>query len=301
MNRSVSGRRGGASPRGATWTRPGQVQATKHSQLRDPEDAGDPEDDRVDEKADRAQPGLHDDRDGQEEERAEALGDPHHAGRDESPLRLREDRAVPGQEVGAADRGGGSGQAHHGRDRDDGDRRRDEMELVEDHDAGQHEPTRLADGEDAERHEAQVAVGAPQERRDQQLRGAEGEREDADHRGGRGGRSQRQQERDGEAVAGQREDGGRGPADPLERAVPRPAECSPLVDGRARAAGNSGTGQVDSEAIGRGHGPMVARSHGGPGPAVQSMVIVRPLPSSSRMSMIGPRRPVRRASRTRSA
>src|SRR5487761_1930547 len=95
MNRSVSA----GSDVDPAW----QVQATKHAQLCDREDAGDSEDDRVDEEADRAQPGLHDDRDGQEEESAEALGDPHHAGRYESPLRLREDRAVPGQEVGAAD------------------------------------------------------------------------------------------------------------------------------------------------------------------------------------------------------
>ena len=195
MNRFVSGLRGGAWPRGATRTRPGccrlrRTASSASEESRDREDHG------VDQQPDRPQAGLHEERNGQEQHGAQPLGDPHHAGRDEAPVALREDGAVPGQEVGATDGGGGPGDAHHGRDRHDGDGGRDEMELLEEHHAGQHEAARLAQREDAERYPAQVPVGATKERRDEQLGRAERVREDADDRG-RGDRgSQREQERD---------------------------------------------------------------------------------------------------------
>ena len=205
---------------------------------------------------------------------------------------------------------------------------------LEEHDAGQHEAARLAQREDAERHPAQVPVGATQERRDEQLGRAERVREDADDRG-RGDRgSQREQERDREAVPGQREDGSRGRPDPVERPKAPLAERSPLVDRGPRAGrdaepaerrhppppdaftevGGSGAGvgaaRLARECLGApGYGsraaagsrPRQAPARDGAASVDQSIVIVSPLSSSSRMSTMGPRRPVLSASRTRSA
>ena len=96
-------------------------------------------------------------------------------------------------------------------------RRREDAGDVEQDDRRQHEPAGLADGEDRQGDAAQVAVGAPQERRDQELGGREGEREDPDDRRHGGRRPEGEEERDRQAVAGEGDDR-RGPdADPLVR------------------------------------------------------------------------------------
>ncbi len=97
------------------------------------------------------------------------------------------------------------------------------------------------------------------------------------------------------AVAGQGEDGRRADPDAVERPVAVVAEGPPLVDGEACAGGEAWSRRGGEPR----HAPMV-RGRESRAAAPQSTVIVTPEPSSSVTSMIGPRMPVRSASRTRS-
>ena len=105
---------------------------------------------------------------------------------------------------------------------------------MEQDDAGEHEPTGLAKGKDDDRDAAQVAVGPPEERRDQELRGREREGQDPDDRRHRGRRPEREQKGDRQAVAGEGDDSGRSDPDPLVRPESPMAEGAPLVDGQPR-------------------------------------------------------------------
>ena len=117
--------------------------------------------------------------------------------------------------------------------------------------------------------------------------------QDPDDRRHGGRRAEGEQERDRQAVAGEGDDGGRSDPDPLVGPVAPVAEGAPLVDGepgaRMGGAGGKGRGAAGTR-----------RWYAAVPPGRQSRVIVTPEPSSSVTSTIGPRRPVRIASRTRS-
>ena len=219
------------------------AKADHRGQLADPGQPGREEDARVDREPHGVEARLHAQGHRQQESRAQSLGDPHDARGHEAALRLREDGAVPGQQVGAPDRARRAAEAHHDRDGADGGRRRKDAGDVEQDDAGEHEPTGLAEGKDGDRDAAQVAVGAPEERRDQELGGREREGQDPDDRRHRGRRPEGQQERDGQAVAGKRDDGGRSHADPLVGPEAPVAEGTPLVEGDSGAGRKARAGR----------------------------------------------------------
>ena len=269
------------------------AKADDSGELADPGQPGRQEDDGVDREPHGVEARLHAEGHRQQESRAQPLGDPHDARGDEAALRLREDGAVPGQQVGAADGARRAAEAHDDGDGTDRGRRWQDAPHVEQDDAGEDEPAGLAEGEDRHRDAAQVAVRAPEEGRNQELGGREREGQDPDDRRHRGRRPEGQQERDGQAVAGKGDDGGRSDADPLVGPEAPVAEGAPLVDGQPRPGGRRGRGGEESRGTRRWYAAVAARG--------QSRVIVTPEPSSSTTSMIGPRRPVRIASRTRSA
>ena len=210
------------------------AKADDSGELADPGQPGRKEDDRVDREPHGVEARLHAEGHRQQESCAQPLGDPHDARGDETALRLREDGAVPGQQVGAADGARRAAEAHDDRDGTDRGRRWQDAPHVEQDDAGEDEPAGFAEGEDRHRHAAQVAVRAPEEGRNQELGGREREGQDPDDRRHRGRRPEGQQERDGQAVAGKGDDGGRSDADPLVRPEAPVAEGAPLVDGQPR-------------------------------------------------------------------
>jgi hypothetical protein len=116
---------------------------------------------------------------------------------------------------------------------------------VEQDDAGEHEPTGLAKGQDCHRDAAQIAVGAPEERRDKELRGREREGQDPDDCRHCGRSPETEQERNGQAVAGKRDDGGRSDADPLVGPEAPVAEGTPFVEGDSGAGRKARAGRVE--------------------------------------------------------
>ena len=218
------------------------AEADDHGELADPGQAGREEDGGEDGKANRPEARLDAERHRQEECGAQSLGDPHDPRGDETALGLGQDGTVPGEQIGAPDGARRAAQAHDDGDGADRRRRREDAGDVEEDDGSQDEPAGLAHGQDRQRDAAQVAVGAPQERRNQELGSREGEGEDPDDRRHRGRCPEGQEEGDRQAVAGQGDDRCGSHADPLVGPEAPIAEGAPFVEGEPGAGGEVGAG-----------------------------------------------------------